>query len=106
MIPQNLDPDLLSREPRGVTEVYPPRGAPAGDSAGEEKNRVRKLREDLLLSRAELAKKAGLSPVTVNRVERGMNCRMSTKRKILIALGLKIEDKDKIFPSSRGKGGG
>lgn len=105
MIPQNLDPDSRPSEPPRVTEVYPLRGALARDGAGE-KNRVRKLREDLLLSRAELAKKAGLSPVTINRVERGMNCRMSTKRKILLALGLKLEDKNKIFPSERGKGGG
>lgn len=105
MIPQNLDPDPLPSKAPGVTEVYPPRGGLARDSAGE-KNRVQKLREDLLLSRAELAKKAGLSPVTVNRVERGMNCRMSTKRKILLALGLKLEDKDKIFPSGRGTGVG
>lgn len=104
MIPENSGPDHLPSEPPGVTEVYPPRGSLARDTAGD-KNRVRKLREDLLLSRAELAKRAGLSPVTVNRVERGMNCRMSTKRKILLALGLKLEDKDKIFPSGRGKEG-
>jgi len=29
-----------------------------------------------------------------------MNCRMDTKRKILLALGLRFEDKDQVFPSS------
>ncbi len=60
-------------------------------------NKVRKMRESLLMSRAELAKAAGLSVLTIERVENGMNCRMSTKRKILKALGLKLSDKDKIF---------
>ena len=27
-----------------------------------------------------------------------MNCRMDTKRKILLALGLRFEDRDKVFP--------
>ncbi len=27
-----------------------------------------------------------------------MNCRMDTKRKILLALGLRFEDKDQVFP--------
>ena len=27
-----------------------------------------------------------------------MNCRMDTKRKILLALGLRFEDKDHVFP--------
>ena len=30
-----------------------------------------------------------------------MNCRMDTKRKILLALGLRFEDKDHVFPSAR-----
>jgi hypothetical protein len=29
-----------------------------------------------------------------------MNCRMDTKRKILLALGLRFEDKDQVFPSA------
>ena len=28
-----------------------------------------------------------------------MNCRMDTKRKILLALGMRFEDKDHVFPS-------
>ena len=51
------------------------------------------------MSKAELARKAGLSALTIDRVEKGMFCRMDTKRKILLALGLKLTDKDKIFPA-------
>ncbi|MCP4498447.1 MAG: helix-turn-helix domain-containing protein [Deltaproteobacteria bacterium] len=60
-------------------------------------NHVRKLREDRLLSKAEFARKAGLSPLTVDRIERGKPCRMNTKRKIILALGLSIEEKDQVF---------
>jgi DNA-binding XRE family transcriptional regulator len=58
---------------------------------------VKKFRESLLLSKAELARKAGLSPLTIDRIEKGKSCRPETKRKVLIALGLKLGDRDKIF---------
>ncbi|HNT28230.1 MAG TPA: XRE family transcriptional regulator, partial [bacterium] len=45
----------------------------------------------------ELARKAGVSVLTVDRVERGGKCRMETKRKILIALGLSLDEKSKVF---------
>lgn len=61
------------------------------------RNNVRKLREDMLLSKAELARKAGVSPLTIDRVECGESCRMETKRKIIMALGLKVTDKDRVF---------
>lgn len=63
-----------------------------------EENFVRKHRESLLMSKAELARKAGLSALTIDRIESGMSCRMDTKRKILLALGLQLTDKEKIFP--------
>lgn len=50
------------------------------------------------MSKAELARRAGISTLTVDRVERGMNCRMDTKRKILEALELKPSDRKMIFP--------
>lgn len=62
------------------------------------RNNVREYREKLLVSKAELARKAGLSALTIDRVESGMPCRMDTKRKILLALGLGLTDKDKVFP--------
>ncbi|MBI4412157.1 MAG: helix-turn-helix transcriptional regulator [Deltaproteobacteria bacterium] len=69
-------------------------------ATGTIKNNVRKIREELLMSKAELGRKAGLSALTIDRVESGMDCRMDTKRKIILALGLKLSDKDKVFPES------
>jgi DNA-binding XRE family transcriptional regulator len=60
-------------------------------------NSLKNLREQLLLSKAELARKAGVSPMTIDRIENGEKCRMETKRKIILALGYSLEDKDKIF---------
>jgi DNA-binding XRE family transcriptional regulator len=64
---------------------------------GVGQNTVKKIREELLLSKAELARKAGVSPLTIDRIERGKDCRMETKRKIILALGYKLTDKDKLF---------
>jgi DNA-binding XRE family transcriptional regulator len=63
-------------------------------------NRVRELRENRLMTQAQLAKKAKVALRTIHSVEKGMNCRMDTKRKILLALGLRFEDKDQVFPSA------
>lgn len=60
-------------------------------------NSLKQYREKLLLSKAELARKAGVSPLTIDRVEKGKKCRLDTKRKIILALGLKLSEKDKIF---------
>ena len=60
-------------------------------------NRVRKIRESLLMSKTELAKKANVSPITIARIEKGMPCRLETQRKIILALGFKLTDKQKIF---------
>jgi DNA-binding XRE family transcriptional regulator len=62
------------------------------------RNRVREIRGILLLSKAKLARKAGISPLTLDRVERGICCRIETKRKIILALGYKVNDVDKVFP--------
>jgi DNA-binding XRE family transcriptional regulator len=64
-------------------------------------NRVRELRENRLMTQAQLARKAKVALRTIHSVEKGMNCRMDTKRKILLALGLRFEDKDHVFPSRR-----
>jgi DNA-binding XRE family transcriptional regulator len=61
-------------------------------------NRVRELRENRLMTQAQLARKAKVALRTIHSVEKGMNCRMDTKRKILLALGLRFEDKDQVFP--------
>lgn len=63
-------------------------------------NNVQRFRESLMMSKAELARKAGLSTLTIDRIEAGRPCRLDTKRKILLALGLKVSDKDKVFSST------
>ena len=60
-------------------------------------NNVQSLREDRLLSKAELARRAGVSVLTIDRVEKGAPCRLDTKRKIILALGLKVAEKDQVF---------
>ena len=50
-----------------------------------------------MMSKAELVKKANISFKTITRIENGMPCRMETKRKIILALGFKISDKNKMF---------
>jgi DNA-binding XRE family transcriptional regulator len=49
------------------------------------------------MSKAELARRSGLSVLTIDRVEKGAPCRLDTKRKIILALGLKVQDKDQVF---------
>ncbi len=63
------------------------------------RNNVQRFRQALLMSKAELARKAGLSTLTIDRLEAGRPCRLDTKRKVLLALGLKVSDKDKVFGS-------
>jgi len=66
-------------------------------------NRVRELRENRLMTQAQLARKAKVALRTIHSVEKGMNCRMDTKRKILLALGMRFEDKDYVFPPTNGR---
>lgn len=63
-------------------------------------NSVKDIREKLLMSKAELARKAGVSPLTIDRIEKGKSCRMETKRKIILALGYSLSNKEKIFPEN------
>jgi transcriptional regulator with XRE-family HTH domain len=60
-------------------------------------NRVQTLREERLLSKAELARRSGLSVLTIDRVEKGAPCRVDTKRKIILALGLRVTDREQVF---------
>jgi DNA-binding XRE family transcriptional regulator len=61
------------------------------------KNNLKEIRENLMISKAELSRCANISPLTITRIENGMSCRSETKRKIVLALGLKISDKKKVF---------
>jgi DNA-binding XRE family transcriptional regulator len=63
----------------------------------EQFNTVKEMREKRMLSKCELARLAGISPLTLDRIEKGMACRMATKRKILLALGLKISQRKRVF---------
>jgi len=60
-------------------------------------NRLKEVRENFLISKSELARKAGVSQLTIDRVERGLPCRTETKRKILAALGFKPSQKKIVF---------
>src|SRR5262245_60413384 len=66
--------------------------------AGFPPNRVREIREHRLMTQAELASKARVALRTLHSVEKGMNCRPATKRKILNALEMSFEDRDLVFP--------
>jgi DNA-binding XRE family transcriptional regulator len=62
------------------------------------KNNLRKVREEQMMGKAELARRAGISVLTVDRIERGERCRHITKRKLLEALGIDILDRQRVFP--------
>jgi DNA-binding XRE family transcriptional regulator len=61
-------------------------------------NNLKQIRAKVMMSKAELARKAGVSVLTIMRIEKGMECRMDTKRRIIQALGYRIEDRQKVFP--------
>lgn len=60
-------------------------------------NNVKKIRESKLLSKAELARKANVSSLTIDRIERGEPCRLETMRKVILALGYTLDEKNKVF---------
>ena len=63
------------------------------------KNNVKGIRERLLMSKAELARKAGVSPLTISKIENGNMCRLETMRKIIMALGVDPSEREKVFPN-------
>ena len=56
-------------------------------------NPLKRYREEILVSKSELARQAGLSILTIDRIEKGKSCRVATKRRIIQALGLKESEK-------------
>jgi DNA-binding XRE family transcriptional regulator len=54
------------------------------------RNKVKRIREAEMLGKTELARLAGVSPLTIDRIERGLPCRVVTQRQIILALGLKF----------------
>ncbi|RQW82123.1 MAG: XRE family transcriptional regulator [Geobacter sp.] len=61
-------------------------------------NNIRKIREERMMSKMELARLAGISSATIVRIERGEVCRLETKRKIILALGYALMEKNRVFP--------
>lgn len=61
------------------------------------KNRLKEVRESRMMSKSELARKAGVSTLTIDRIERGEQCRLETMRKIILALGYSLDEKEKVF---------
>src|SRR5436309_16110194 len=73
-------------------------------------NRVQKFREAALMAKAELARRAVVSESIVDRIEAGHDCRLETKRMILVVLRLPTELGGKLLPGDnvatwRGAGG-
>jgi predicted transcriptional regulator len=64
---------------------------------GEKMNSLKRYPEQILISKAELARKAGLSVLTIDRIEKGKSCHLATKKKILLALDLDLSKEHKIF---------
>jgi DNA-binding XRE family transcriptional regulator len=60
-------------------------------------NSLKEIRESFMISKTELARSSNISSLTLTRIEQGRPCRAETKRKILLALGLKISEKNKVF---------
>jgi len=65
-------------------------------------NRVRQIREAKMMSKAELAREADVTVQTIDRIEKGNECRLDTKRKIILALGYKLADRTRIFEDDNG----
>ena len=49
------------------------------------------------MRKAELARKAGGLAITVTRIEKGLHCRLETKKKIIVAFGMTFQIETKFF---------
>jgi DNA-binding XRE family transcriptional regulator len=63
------------------------------------KNSLKEIRESLMISKVELARKTDLSPKTIKRIEDGLPCRMETKQKIIRTLGSINSDENEVMAS-------
>ena len=72
----------------------------SGSNDASRANLVRTLREERLMSREELAKRARVSLRTIWSVESGHECRLETKRAILRALGIARSRHRVVFPAT------
>jgi DNA-binding XRE family transcriptional regulator len=60
-------------------------------------NNIKEIRESQMMSKAELARKAKVTVQTIDRIEKGNDCRLDTKRKIILALGYDLTDRSSLF---------
>ena len=58
---------------------------------------IKTIREQRMMSKSELARAAGVSPLTIDRIEHGNPCRPETLRKVILALGYTPADKKLLF---------
>ena len=70
------------------------------------KNSLKEIRESLMISKAEFARKTDLSPKTITRIEQGLPCRMETKRKIIRTLAFINSDENEVMASFISDNGG
>jgi DNA-binding XRE family transcriptional regulator len=68
------------------------------DEEDMRKNKVRYFREAIPLSIAELARRAGLAPQTITKMEKGLATRKNSELKVAKALQKKYEE---VFLSDR-----
>jgi len=50
-------------------------------------NPLKAAREGLMISKSEFARRAGVSLITLGRIEQGRPCRLDTKRRVVKVLG-------------------
>jgi len=91
------EPEAIREHQTGGETLSPTKDKPASTKGTKRANNVRRIRIERMVSKAELARRANLSVLTIDRVERGYGCRMDTKRKILEALGLSLADRVRVF---------
>lgn len=90
----NSDSERPPVRAQAEPQAEPKKAKPKGK---RKPNNVRQMRIERMMSKAELARRANLSVLTIDRVEKGFGCRMDTKRKILEALGLSLVDRVRVF---------
>lgn len=88
---------VQEEEDENPSEPPPAKAAVRKGNEKKHTNNLRKLRIERMMSKAELARRANLSVLTIDRIEKGFGCRMDSKRKILEALGLSLADRVRVF---------
>lgn len=85
--------DFESIQVLGTAKSYPLKGSLEKNASPDKVSRAD------FNEQAELARNAGISFQTLNRIENGYSCRLETQRRIILALGLKLSEVNSIFPN-------